>query len=166
MTVLTSTLDGFLLTHRDLDIRFVASCALSSCTVQHALANKELGARAYKISYCAVNRILYAMHILVVAPVRACLWLHDCMVCIILQALNVLRQLRRGFYTIVLHCLGIRVVRVNFYVRAHVARENESAIPYLYTCTFSNYFVWVCIFVHMYKCGACLCYECIHVLSS
>ena len=45
----------------------------------------------------------YAMHILVVTPVQACLWLHDCMLYIILQALIVLRQLRRGFCTIVLH---------------------------------------------------------------
>ena len=46
------------------------------------------------------------MHIIVVAPVHACLWLHDYILCIILQALNVLRQLHRGFCTIVLHLSG------------------------------------------------------------
>ena len=50
----------------------------------------------------------YAMHILVVTPVLACLWLHDCMLCIILQALIVLRQLRRGFCTIVLHIIQVQ----------------------------------------------------------
>ena len=48
----------------------------------------------------------YAMHILAVTPVQACLWLYECMLCIILQALNVLRQLRQRFCTIVLHSVG------------------------------------------------------------
>ena len=93
---------------RDID-SFMTSRALSSCAcaAQHALANKKRSAHAYEVPYCAVNRILYAMHILVVAPVRACLWLHDCLVCIILQALNVLRQLHRGFCTIVLHFYSV-----------------------------------------------------------
>ena len=47
----------------------------------------------------------YAMHILVVTSVQACLWLHDCMLCIILQALIVLRQLCQGFCMIVLHSI-------------------------------------------------------------
>ena len=54
-------------------------------------------------AHICIAQLLYAMHILVVALVYACLWLYDCMLCIILQALNVLRQLRRGFCTIVLH---------------------------------------------------------------
>ena len=62
---------------------------------------------------------LYAMHILVVNPVQACLWLHDCMLCIILQALNMLGQLRQGFCTIVLHLMMFSNLAGKTYYRVH-----------------------------------------------
>ena len=72
----------------------------------------------------------YAIHILVVTPVQGCLWLHDCMLCIILQALIVLKQLHRG--TIVLHCSSRNGSRVSvgtingltFY--ANIVRANHA----------------------------------------
>ena len=79
----------------------------SAYDLANASSEEHRGAREVLFEFAAYCIITCNVHILVVLLLQfilcQCLWLHDCMLYIILQALNILRELHRGFCMIVLH---------------------------------------------------------------